>query len=533
MDPSATTIHIIVPSIFTEFTQECDYAPFEQLPHDLMKTIFALLSHTSKHMMHSVSSRFTLILHDDRYFTNYLFKKLTKKPNEKQLDFLIKYKLKFVENLILGTLFDAFPEGVRESKIKLIITGCINLTSLDFSLWGKMPEKEFLKEITQLSALYSLNLRFMGIKEKSLEDVGKLTTLKILNLRSNCQIHELKNLTSLQLLEKLNLCFFAGSDKEIDHIVALTKLRILNLSECHNFTNKGLEKLTLLSQLRVLNLCGMNISYATLTALAFLKLESLKLRYGDKLKQFKGLKRYTELTSLSIRLSDYCTESFAMSPLAFRRISMLPQLKVLDFSNTEIDQEGFKYLKRLSKLEHLNLSGYNYNHSLKQKTIKVFKEVFSYLTNLRYLNLHRRTHTDAVMKTICRLTTIQKLNVSDCSLSRRGINHIAKLTELVFLDLSNNPEIEEISFVKITTLTNLKELRLRGNKISNTSAIPIINALTKIKKLYLDSNIITNPIFDHLIKLPFLNHLSLQDNLVEEEEMKKKLSEKEFKFLMW
>ncbi|TYH82216.1 hypothetical protein ES332_D02G044100v1 [Gossypium tomentosum] len=197
-----------------------------------------------------------------------------------------------------------------------------------------------------------------------------------------------------------------------------------------------------------------------------------------------------------------------------------------------LENEGFQWLSRLTKLETLYLSGNSLKNSilLHMRNLSSLKALslrrnqlggkllhiqeLNHLANLKYLDLSGNHIESISNKGLNNLTNLKYLDLSWNrieSISNKGLNN---LSNLKYLDLSHN-NIESISNQGLSNLTNLKKLDLSGNLIESFQSFKDGGRkleLTHLEELNLDGNLFNTSVFASLNKLSNLKSLSIRDN---------------------
>ncbi len=126
----------------------------------------------------------------------------------------------------------------------------------------------------------------------------------------------------------------------------------------------------------------------------------------------------------------------------------------------------------------------------------------SYLTDLQELHISSSVLASGDLKIIGKLPALEKLTLSNCSLS--SIAGLEKATDLTYLDLSNNA-IRDIAGLGV--MTKLTELNLSSNAVVSLEPIA---GLTSLTKLDVSSNSLVSmaPLKD----LTALTHLNVSSN---------------------
>jgi len=202
-------------------------------------------------------------------------------------------------------------------------------------------------------ALESLELSYCGITDADLSPLGKLKSLRTLNMHDNYEmtgnsfgfVENLKNLRLLNLEQCVKL-----TDKAVAAISKSSSLESLNLGYCASLTAACARHLGAMTSLKELNLANVGLPNAAM----------------------KDLVKIKGLTSLDIAVSQVTDDGLAA-------IATMPNLKRLGLRacRNNVTFKGIKALAPL-KLEYLdvNLTGSKVKHIDEDEVIKFAKETW-------------------------------------------------------------------------------------------------------------------------------------------------------------
>jgi internalin A len=222
----------------------------------------------------------------------------------------------------------------------------------------------YLKEAVGLKHLGLSNTNVSDAGMEHLQNMTQLQSLRM--LRTGVAGPGLKFLEKANQLQELALCSDFLTDDDLAFIRRFSQLKILNLvglgkespMKPGNITDKGIENLLALQQLEELIIIGKPHSMATvqvtgigLNALGGLRqLKTLILSTGSITDaDLVPLSRMRQLQNLSLR-GCYKITNVGIAP-----IGALRNLKELDLVGTQLNEDGFEYLKDLTSLEKLVL----------------------------------------------------------------------------------------------------------------------------------------------------------------------------------
>lgn len=306
-------------------------------------------------------------------------------------------------------------------------------------------------------------------------------------------------------LQKVNFDSYPSCTNALVHALRHhSQLKQISLRSCPLITEKGLQSLTGLKLLRVLNLAGCSqicdgcvAIFAAMPSLTFLGLEGtsvsdagIKEYMTSATPNLKGLdlSRTKVTEAIFVHLANApCLASLNMEQTQVAGLSgiqRLVKLVELNISNTRIITDALLCLTNLPSLASLNCSN----------TPNVNGDVaVSYLAHLPLRVFHlpnRLTTTDEAIRhlTGMKLTELDLTNyiyITDASLP-----YIGQLTQLTVLRLCNT-KITDNGMVYLQGLANLEELNLDRTAIGN-AGMSIIRGLSQLRELSLSSTSVTN-----------------------------------------
>ncbi|KAI3684317.1 hypothetical protein L6452_33539 [Arctium lappa] len=224
----------------------------------------------------------------------------------------------------------------------------------------------------------------------------------------------------------------------------------------------------------------------------------------------------------------------------------LEDLEILDLTNhgyagTQINQmQGFERVSKFKKLKILKLGGNGFNESLLTSLsalplLKVLElnvnslfglfpaQELAHLINLEELDLssNELTGTPSIQdcSRLSRLKKLKSITLEYSNFNKSIISCLSALPYLKILDLSSSLQTSGGSFPvqEIAHLTNLEELDLSYNILSDTPSIQDcsrLSRLQKLKSINLRTNSFNKSVISCLSALPSLKTLDLADNLL-------------------
>lgn len=135
----------------------------------------------------------------------------------------------------------------------------------------------------------------------------------------------------------------------------------------------------------------------------------------------------------------------------------LPNLKVLELRDCDVEHPGFSHLAVFHKLESLSLQG----SSVSDKDLRHFAGLWQ----LTSLSLNNTQIGDAGIMHISKLPQLKHLDLHQTQVGDDGVEHLASLTKLHYLDLSDT-RVTEKSLDKLGRHKNLNVLALPPDAFS-------------------------------------------------------------------
>jgi len=316
------------------------------------------------------------------------------------------------------------------------------------------------------------------------------------------------------------------TDKGLQHLSGLKSLKVLNLSGCEQINNACVPVIIALQSLTTVNLENtkvtdagiieyassappnlqdLNVSRTDVTQAAILSLQAIPHLRRLNLEQTKitglsGIQNVASLTELNIARTQIVTDSLLC-------LKDHPTLKYLNIAST-MNVNGDMALQYLAGLKLIRLELPDRNTTTDRG--------LRYLTGLplEVLDLTNYIHTtDASMESIGQITTLHTLRLSNTKITNAGMIFLAGLKNLeeLFLDRT---DVSNVGASIIKEFTRLRELSLSSSDITNgllTSGT--LNSCAELTKLNLSRNKISEKGLKHL-QLPHLTLLNIDNTFV-------------------
>lgn len=295
--------------------------------------------------------------------------------------------------------------------------------------------EEAVRTLPEFSGLRSIELTDRDRPAQAvMEQLRKLPELESLGLY-NLQLgdDQLGVLAELPRLRRLKIVCERIGDAELEQVSRIAGLEWLYLAGPDEATNAGLAKLSRLKNLKSLTISFYHrTSDAVLQQLSGLdRLEHLSIEYSrGGSGEAGGLKYLGDFASLK-RLECYGITADGLSALVDA-----PKLKELSLLygpyGHQLDAAGLRYLERLTNVEVLRLNGLPALDGAAMAQVARMPKLGQLVIQGGTVNL-----TDAGLESLSRAPRLRVLLLGSCSdLTDDGLTHLAKLKDLVRLDLS-------------------------------------------------------------------------------------------------
>ncbi len=286
--------------------------------------------------------------------------------------------------------------------------------------------------LLSLDARTFLHLRNTAVTKEGLSKLRATKTAKLVLTGESTNDDSLSEMPNLPFLEELNLVETKATDTGFTFIGNCQRLKILGLSHNSQIGDKALAELKQLPELHRLSL-GDSFS-------------DTAVRYVNQLAKIDGL----ALTSHN------------MSNDSLRDVKSLPKLRYLRLGGDYVDDETLEIVGlRANELEDLYLAGCRKISDAGLKRI-------ANLQTLQVLSLDGTSITDEGMENLKLLTRLRWLDLSDTSVTDRSLAIVGGMPRIRFLSLMNT-NVTESGLEHLVGLENLRFLQLQGTFVK---AIP-------------------------------------------------------------
>ena len=326
--------------------------------------------------------------------------------------------------------------------------------SADIYLFG---DEEF-RQISRLSGLKELRMRFVQVTDGGIRRLESFTDLEVLNLYApecgNACLQSIGKLTALRVLE---MGLMPWTDEGLLHLSNLTQLEEVDLVHTGP-PGRGFDALVQLPNLK-------QIGGHTFV--------------GEHLARLKNCKALRALNMDSNRV---------VTDAALKQLPDLPQLEYLQLNATNITDAGVRHLRALKSLKQLGL--HVTHRPDKPALTAVTAEVLAQMPALEIISLPNVGDADAFLEKLSSLPNLESLLVSsrrDTGLfSDSGIRHLAGNKRLNRLSLGESTFTNEAA-ASLATLTGLTHLSFDAGQMTE-EGLSRLSALRNLEYLQVSCN---------------------------------------------
>lgn len=289
----------------------------------------------------------------------------------------------------------------------------------------------------------------------------------------------MQHLLGLRRVESVLLNETAITDAGLEPIGKLTTLKNLDLRGC-SVSNEGMAHLTGLKNLKALRLSGKSGAttvddegFTHFSALTSLKVLAADFLFGDMVAAINHLEGVTELEELYLAGTTFDDEAASL-------LIRFPKLRQLRISQSQISDVGLEHVARLESVVNLDLS----------ENSQIFDGGLQHLSGMQQLtvlNLWRVNISDLGVEHLAGLTNLEWLNLDNTQLSDAGLAHLSKMLKLKFLHLGST-FISDAGMPQLEQLTSLDDLIVTRTGVSEAGVAALEEKLpdTKVQLKYID-----------------------------------------------
>jgi hypothetical protein len=309
---------------------------------------------------------------------------------------------------------------------------------------------EGIKHLTRFKRLRILEAAGLGLTDRALETIGKLTSLEELSLEINKITGTgLRHLAGLKKLRRLNLNYNQLDPAALEALVGLPELTTLRISLTLPVDDRLCELCSRLKNLKELQLWE-NTAAVTDRGLEHLaKLEHLENLYlrGSPHVTDAGLAKIARLKHLrKLQLRDLRS----VTPEGMKILGKLTELRSLEIDSVRMDEASVRSLTPLTKLENLLLWGVN------NRETPIALDCLGELRSLRTFRTQMPVSSSAI-RALARLPELESITDELFEITDEDLAHLARLPKLKTLVLAS-PKVTAAALPTLAKMTSLREL---------------------------------------------------------------------------
>lgn len=374
--------------------------------------------------------------------------------------------------------------------------------------------KDILQEVS--SHLSKADIKSLCLSHPNFKDIYKNPYILASIIENRPQQFSLKELfhiskTCGHLVKKLNLLHINDSLKNEDMhqlVISFPKLKELQLRNCHKISVKGIEDLTQLHDLQILNLSNATGIHKGLEKIGTLlpNLQSLRITYANIHGNFNKLESLKNLHTLEFKGCEFYTDGLK------KVLENTPNLKELILLEPSLEDRDINELGLLlPNLEKLTLFG---NREI---TDLGLEKIIRSLPHLKYLKIDREFSDKSIEKITSELVNLESLHLYCGKMTDLSISYLVKnLKHLKSLSLANNSVQKNITthaLKELKSVKHLETLQLIGN-FELVGVIEELALIQSLKSLHLKlNNMVSHSEAKNLALLKNLEHLDVYSEM--------------------
>lgn len=322
-------------------------------------------------------------------------------------------------------------------------------------------DHRILSDLSELRNVTHLTLRKGRFELDAFRQLSRMKQLQFVDLfRSDVSDDCLNVLASMSNLVHIQCGQTRVSDVGLKHLERMNWLQSIDLADCSGVTDKGLKSLLKCPKLKILNVFGSRITDDGAEIIGQMKnLETLGLDATSVTdKGTQSLVNLTQLMDVNLSqtaISDETVKILSALPIVELRlrgtdissrsltsIAKMPALRILDLSETLIDDTGGADFRRMQSLVQVNLWATGVGDS----TVKSIAE----LKNVSWINLDGTRISDKSVASLARMPSLNWLHLGSTSISDQCIPDLKSIKNLKHLNIA-------FTLIGEKALTNLRE----------------------------------------------------------------------------
>ncbi|MBU1240216.1 hypothetical protein KKF84_08635 [Myxococcota bacterium] len=248
------------------------------------------------------------------------------------------------------------------------------------------------------------------------------------------------------------------TDEGVQSLTALTRLKILDLS-ASRITQKGLSILSTLPELEELRLDDVPLSAAGVIILAgFPALKRLSLRgTGLASADFKGLAEMKGLEGLILRCSS--SRGCPLDAGAFSHLIALPRLSEIQVGHyVAVDDDALSYISKIRGLRRLAI------HDATKITVTGLKKLLA-LPSLESLSLTHSNLDDEIFSVLKQMPRLRALRIGGLRVTEKYWDDFASMKNMEILKIQS-ASFSDLHMEQVAKLKKLRVFFANGNLIT-------------------------------------------------------------------
>ena len=323
------------------------------------------------------------------------------------------------------------------------------LTDLEsIRLWGPSVNDKYVEAIRGLTKLKSVDIENSGITDQSLEILKTLPDIETLSLRRNVDFTDqaVALFAEFPNLKTLNILYNGFSPASLFGLGKLGSIRVLDLRGLQI----GDDTLIFIAKLENLEEIHIRSTLVTNAGIAFLKrCKNLKILELQDTEISRGcaehFKDMENLRSLRIfRAKEFGAEDIA-------ELGALTSLETLELRNMNCNNDALKALKPLTALKTLELSELT---DVDEETLIDMLKAFPKLESIRMFAM---PVGDPVANYLATVPSLKSVGLPATTLTDKGLESLTAIQGLTSLDIHGNKE--HITLQGARALAKFKNLR--------------------------------------------------------------------------
>lgn len=198
-----------------------------------------------------------------------------------------------------------------------------------------------------------------------------------------------------------------------------------------------------------------------------------------------------------VRFIDYSFRRNNSAPVTLSPLAYVGEVKSLILRNCRVSSEQLRELRKLRKLEAVDLSWTDVDDDA--------AAALQYLPSLVELDISHTAVTDRALEHVGQLTSLQNLLLNETQVTDRGLHCLANLRHLLEIDLAGTNVTGKSLLLLSPTLENIN---LSGTCVTDRT-LPELRRFTNLTTLSLNNTRVTDAICSKLTDVVHLSYLDV------------------------